>query len=72
MSKRLTRVVRAAFLVGIVAVLGFGAQTALAASQTLSCICVPGPGADEFCVNCCGEPGSICGFGEGPRECLCA
>jgi hypothetical protein len=72
MSKLLSRVVRAAFLVGLVAALGFGVRTALAAGQTLSCICTPGPGGDEFCVNCCEEPDSICGFGEGPRECLCA
>jgi hypothetical protein len=73
MSKVLDRIGRAAFLLGVVAALGFGAQTAVAASQTLDCQCVPGPGADAFCEKCCEADESICPpVGTEPRECLCA
>jgi hypothetical protein len=73
MSKLLGSIGRAGFFLGVVAALGFGAQTAVAARRTLQCECVPGQGADEFCVKCCEAPLSLCPpGGTEPRECLCA
>lgn len=73
MSKVLGLIGRAAFIFGVVVALGFGAQTAVGASRTLDRQCVPGPGADEFCVMCCEADDSICPpGGTEPRECLCA
>jgi len=70
MSKVLDRIGRAAFVLGVVAALGFGAQTALGASRSLDCQCVPPD--DAFCVRCCGSEISICPpGGTEPRECLC-
>jgi len=70
MVKLLNHIGRAAFILGVVAALGFGAQTAVAASRTLQCECVPPD--DEFCVDCCGSAISICPpGGTEPRECLC-
>lgn len=70
MSKFLDRVGRAAFLLGVVAALGFGVQTVVAASQTRDCQCVPPD--HEFCRQCCGSQISLCPpTGTEPRECLC-
>jgi hypothetical protein len=72
MSKMLGHIGRAAFVLGVVVALGLGAQTAVAASQTLDCICVPGQGADEWCQECCGSQISLCPpTGTEPRWCLC-
>lgn len=71
MSKVLDRVGRAAFLLGLVAALGFGAQTVVSASRSRDCLCVPPDNA--FCERCCDAEGSICPpTGTEPRECLCA
>ena len=71
MSKVLGHIGRAAFILGVVAALGFGAQTAVAAGRTLQCECVPPD--NEFCEECCQALGSICPpGGSEPRECLCA
>jgi len=70
MFKVLERIGRAAFLLGVVAALGFGAQTAVAAGRTLQCECVPPD--DAFCRQCCGSEISLCPpGGTEPRECLC-
>lgn len=72
MVKLLDHIGRAAFILGVVAALGFGTQTAVAARQTLDCQCVPGPGADQFCRECCDSDISLCPpGGTEPRECLC-
>jgi hypothetical protein len=71
MSKVINRVVRAAFVLGIVGAIGFGARTAVAAGQTLECLCVPPD--HEFCEMCCNADGSVCPLGGSePRECICA
>jgi len=70
MSKLLDRIGRAAFVLGVVVALGFGAQTAVAASQTRDCQCVPPD--NQTCITCCGSDISICPpTGTEPRECLC-
>jgi len=69
-SKLLDRIGRAAFVLGVVVALGFGAQTAVAASQTRDCQCVPPD--NQTCITCCGSDISICPpTGTEPRECLC-
>lgn len=71
MVKLLNHIGRAAFVLGVVAALGFGAQTAVGASRTLDCQCVPPD--NDFCERCCGTPESLCPpGGTEPRECLCA
>jgi len=70
MAKVLDCIGRAVFVLGVVAALGFGAQTAVAASRTRDCQCVPPD--DAFCRKCCGSEISICPpTGTEPRECLC-
>jgi hypothetical protein len=70
MSKVLDRVGRAVFVLGVVVALGLGAQSVLAASRTLDCMCVPPD--DAWCQECCGSPESLCPpTGTEPRWCLC-
>jgi hypothetical protein len=75
MSTLIGRVVRAVFIVGVVAALALGVHAAFAAGRALQCPCDPDdPGAREFCIRCCGgTPASLCPPGAGgERECLCA
>lgn len=75
MSKVASRLVRAAFVLGVVSALAFGGRAVLAADGVSQCLCDPeGPDPDGFCVECCDAQGSVCPVGGGsePRECICA
>jgi hypothetical protein len=73
MSKLMDRLVRVAFVLGVVGALAFGTQAVLAADRVVDCLCDPAVGgANAFCEECCDAEGSICpGGGTGLRECLC-
>jgi hypothetical protein len=74
MSTLTDRLVRLAFVLGVVGALTFGVQSVVAAGRALQCPCDPlDPGADDWCVECCVAELSVCPWGgTGERECLCA
>jgi hypothetical protein len=74
-SKVASRLVRAAFVLGVVSALAFGGRAALAGTSVSQCLCDPDdPDPDLTCVQCCMADDSVCPVGGGsePRECICA